>query len=258
MPGPSVAALLLRVALGAVLAGHGAWTWQDSAAWGTLCLVAGALLLAGLFTYAAAILAAICIFGLHLAVLAAAVKSSMWSLLLYAAAIGALLWLARWDDFALSRYWPASRTATLAHRGPEQHDWRLDLIVLLLRTALGLDFIAAGLSKFQYDWVGQAVSGFRSTVLPSPAVLLFATALPYVQVIAGASLWAGLFTRASACCVAVTLLLLIAGQLAAGESLPALWSMFLYVLPAVAVLALPAPNRLSLDHLFARDWRRTP
>lgn len=255
MLGQRLAALLLRLAVGFVLAGHGATSSQDNLAWRALCLITGALLLAGLFTYAAAIVAAVCIVSLHLAVLTAAVKVAMWSMLLYTAAIGALLWLARWDDFALSRYWRSTPAASIAHRGPERNELRLDMIVLLLRAGLGLDFIGAGLSKFHYDWVDQTAREFHATVLPAPAVLGFAIALPYVQVVGGASLLAGLFTKASASCVAITLLLLVTGQLAAGASLFSLWSMFLYVLPAIAVLAIPTTNRFSLDFLFARRWR---
>lgn len=253
-----LAALLLRLTVGIMLAGHAAAAPESPLAARALCLLAGVLLLAGLFTYAAAIVAWIAVIALHLPLLTAAAKVYMWSMLVVVAAVAVMLWLARWDDFALSRFLPASHAVVLAHRGPEGNEPRLAMMALVLRVALGLDFAAAGLSKFHYDWVGQTVHDFRGSILPSAAVIAFAMALPYVQLISGASLGAGLFTTASAVCVAVTLLLLTVGQAVAGSTLVSLWSMFLYLLPAIAVLVLPRSNRFSLDSLFARRWRRAP
>jgi thiosulfate dehydrogenase (quinone) large subunit len=256
------AALLLRLTLALVLAGHGLERLlggPPEVSWRTVlaacCLVTGTLLLAGVLTYASAVAAALCLLDLHLGVLTSPLKTYMWSTLLFLGAVSALLWLAPWDDYTLPRLWRSTRRRTLAQQGPERLDLRLDLPVLLLRLGLGLDFLAAGRSKLHTAWVTETVGQFRGTLLPAPAVQAFATVLPYAQVVSGAAVALGLFTRPAACGLGVLLLLLTFGQLVLGEPLLSLWSMFVYLLAVVAVLGLPARNRFSLDYLLARPWR---
>jgi len=256
------AALLLRLTLGLVLAGQGletlaasglALSWRGVLA--ACCLVIGALLLGGVFTYASGIAAALCLLALHLEVLASPLKTTMWSILLFLGAVSALLLLAPWDGHGLPRLAPRSRRQILAQQGPERLDVRLDAPVLLLRLGLGLDFLAAGRAKLHTAWVAETVGQFRGTVLPAPAVQAFAAVLPYAQVVSGAAVALGLFTAPAACGLGALLLLLTFGQLALGEPLLSLWSMFVYLLAVVAVLGLPARNRFSLDYLLARPWR---
>lgn len=276
MAGPNVprsaacAVLVLRLALGLILVdaalgrilGWDRWSVTEldgrllaaTAPW--VLLVLGGLLVLGLFTYGATLAAAATLLVLHAVALEnAASKLHMWSNLLFTGACSALLFLSQEDRLAVGRWLRRHRAwarAARVHFGPAAGVDRFDAVRLVLRLALGCDFLAAGWSKLEHPWVAGMVAQFRSSFVPQPVIEVVATALPFLQLLLGAALVVGLFTLPAACALGFVMLLLVAGQLILGASLFSLWSMFIYLLAIVAVLCLPGPNRWSLDHVLRR------
>jgi uncharacterized membrane protein YphA (DoxX/SURF4 family) len=73
----------------------------------------------------------------------------------------------------------------------------IDGLVLALRVALGAVFIAAGALKIGHaDVFASEIAGFQ--LLPLPLIAPLALLLPFVEVLLGAYLVVGLFTRAAA------------------------------------------------------------
>jgi len=72
-----------------------------------------------------------------------------------------------------------------------------DLAILVLRVAIGLVFVVAGLAKIGHatEFAAQ-IAGFR--LLPQPVVAPMALVLPFLELLLGGYLVIGLFTRASA------------------------------------------------------------
>lgn len=72
-----------------------------------------------------------------------------------------------------------------------------DLAILVLRVAIGLVFVVAGLAKIGHatEFAAQ-IAGFR--LLPQPVVAPMALGLPFLELLLGGYLVVGLFTRASA------------------------------------------------------------
>lgn len=72
-----------------------------------------------------------------------------------------------------------------------------DLAILVLRVAIGLVFVVAGIAKIGHatEFAAQ-IAGFR--LLPQPVIAPLALALPFLEVLLGGYLVVGLFTRASA------------------------------------------------------------
>lgn len=72
-----------------------------------------------------------------------------------------------------------------------------DLAILVLRVAIGLVFVVAGVSKIGHatEFAAQ-IAGFR--LLPQLVIAPMALALPFLEVLLGGYLVVGLFTRASA------------------------------------------------------------
>ena len=72
-----------------------------------------------------------------------------------------------------------------------------DLAILVLRVAIGLVFVVAGLAKVGHatEFAAQ-IAGFR--LLPQPVVAPMALVLPFLELLLGGYLVIGLFTRASA------------------------------------------------------------
>jgi len=78
------------------------------------------------------------------------------------------------------------------------------LLVLVLRVALGLTFVVAGGLKIGHaDVFAGEIAGFE--LLPQPVIAPLALLLPFVEVLVGAYLIVGLFTRATAVAAAVLL-----------------------------------------------------
>jgi thiosulfate dehydrogenase (quinone) large subunit len=73
------------------------------------------------------------------------------------------------------------------------------LACLLLRATLGLNIALHGITRIFLSGVSQFVNAtltqFQNTVLPAWQVRAFATAVPYLELVIGALLVAGLWTR---------------------------------------------------------------
>jgi uncharacterized membrane protein YphA (DoxX/SURF4 family) len=88
----------------------------------------------------------------------------------------------------------------------------VNYLVLILRVALGAIFLVAGGAKIGHaaDFAAQ-IAGFR--ILPESIVAPMALVLPFLEVLLGAYLVLGLFTRAAAW-IAAALLLAFDGAIA--------------------------------------------
>jgi putative oxidoreductase len=85
-------------------------------------------------------------------------------------------------------------------------------VVLVLRIVLGGIFIVAGVSKIGHATLFAAqIAGFQ--ILPQPVIAPLALVLPFLEILLGGYLVAGLFTRAAAWC-AVVLLAVFDGAIA--------------------------------------------
>jgi thiosulfate dehydrogenase [quinone] large subunit len=137
------------------------------------------------------------------------------------------------------------------------------LTALVLRLALGVMFVMAGLGKFEQKnagtYPGSIVQGFEGTWMNKHmprAVKLYADALPYVEVGVGALLIAGLATTLTAFLTGLLLVSLLFGLLvqsqvnqAVGSVVPTLFG---YILADAAILWLSpvTSNYLSIDGLL--------
>jgi uncharacterized membrane protein YphA (DoxX/SURF4 family) len=80
----------------------------------------------------------------------------------------------------------------------------IDALVLVARVALGLVFaVAGGLKIGHFDLFASQIAGFE--LLPQPLIAPLALLLPFVEVLLGAYLIIGLFTRAAGIVAAVQL-----------------------------------------------------
>lgn len=139
----------------------------------------------------------------------------------------------------------------------------MNVLVLVLRVALGAIFVVAGASKIGHaaEFAAQ-IAGFR--LLPQAAVVPLALVLPFLELLLGGYLIVGLFTRAAAW-VAVALFALFDGAIASAvvrgmtvscgcfgpnDKTVTTWTEVardaVFVLLAV-VVALRAPGTLALD-----------
>jgi len=141
-------------------------------------------------------------------------------------------------------------------------------VVLVLRIVLGAIFIVAGVSKIGHASLFAAeIAGFR--ILPQIVIAPLALVLPFLELLLGAYLILGLFTRAAAW-IAVLLLALFDGAIASAvvrgmtvncgcfgpnDTTVTTWSEVArdaaFVVLAV-VVALRAPGTLALDHRIGK------
>jgi putative oxidoreductase len=141
-------------------------------------------------------------------------------------------------------------------------------VVLVLRIVLGAIFIVAGSSKIGHPSLFAAeIAGFR--ILPQVVIAPLALVLPYLEVLLGAYLILGLFTRPAAW-IAVVLLALFDGAIASAvvrgmtvncgcfgpnDTTVTTWSEVArdaaFVVLAL-VVALRAPGMLALDHRIGK------
>jgi uncharacterized membrane protein YphA (DoxX/SURF4 family) len=139
----------------------------------------------------------------------------------------------------------------------------LDVVILVLRVALGGVFLAAGLLKVSHPEVLAAtIAAFR--LLPQPVIAPLAIALPYFEMILGGYLIVGLFTRGVALIAAAQLAGFAAaiasvvvrgiptscGCFGPNDTAPASWVDVArdLVLAALALaIALRAPGSFALD-----------
>ena len=136
-------------------------------------------------------------------------------------------------------------------------------VVLVLRIIIGTIFLVAGATKVGHgDLFAAQIAGFR--ILPQPVIAPLAIALPYLEMLVGAYLVLGLFTRITAW-IAVAMLatfdLAIASAVVRGlvvscgcfgpnDATVTTWSEVardaVFVLLAV-IVALRAPGALAVD-----------
>lgn len=136
-------------------------------------------------------------------------------------------------------------------------------LVLVLRVVLGAIFLVAGASKIGHAaFFAAQIAGFR--ILPSAVIAPLALVLPFLEVLLGAYLVVGLFTRTSAWVAAAMLLifdLAIASAVVRGmavncgcfgpsDTTVTTWAEVardaVFVVLAI-VVALRAPGTLALD-----------
>lgn len=123
----------------------------------------------------------------------------------------------------------------------------------LLRITFGVIFLFYGIGKFM-GGIGNFVGGMNqhfSGKLPAFMVMPFAYTLPFGEVIAGALILFGLFTRAGLLLSGLLLVGLTFGTVMLGEA-PTVAHNLQYALVNFALLWLVDLNRYSLDSLFRR------
>ncbi len=127
------------------------------------------------------------------------------------------------------------------------------IATLLLRLLLGSLFLTAGLGKFG-DLAGfrqQIHSQFDNTIVGGPLLVVFAYALPFVEVLIGALLLLGLQTRPVLVLTGFTLLVLFFGMVVKSNYQTAAQNA-LYLLIAVYALRNAKDNQFSVDRLIYR------
>jgi thiosulfate dehydrogenase (quinone) large subunit len=123
----------------------------------------------------------------------------------------------------------------------------------LLRVTMGVIFLFFGIGKF-IGGIGNFVGGMNqhfSGKLPAFMVMPFAYFLPFGEVIAGALILFGLFTRAALMLSGLLLVGLTFGTVMLGEA-PTVAHNLQYALVNFVLLWLLDLNRYSLDSLFRR------
>ena len=130
-------------------------------------------------------------------------------------------------------------------------------IALFLRLGIGLLLFFAGLNKFLRDGGASGVAEgmlerFADTFLPNVLLVPYVYALPYVEIVVGALLIVGLFSRPSII-FACALLLSLAFGLFVSQSNDTVPKVLNYLLIAAAALwFISRDNRYSLDALRRR------
>ncbi|ADV65983.1 DoxX family protein [Deinococcus maricopensis] len=128
---------------------------------------------------------------------------------------------------------------------------RTDLALAVLRILIGLIFVAHGAQKiFSYTLSG-TVGAFTEMGVPLPP--LTAPSIAFIELIGGAALVSGFFTRAAAVLLALDMLgAIIFVHLKAGFFNPAGIEFPLALLAANAALALTGAGRYAFDALRTR------
>lgn len=124
----------------------------------------------------------------------------------------------------------------------------LALGLALLRVVVGIIFIAHGAQKIFVYGQPAVIATFGQMGIPVPA--LTAPLVAWLELVGGATLAAGLFTRFFGTALAIEMagaILLV--HLKAGFFLPAGFEYAFAMLGAAAALALTGPGELSLDRL---------
>ena len=121
---------------------------------------------------------------------------------------------------------------------------------LLLRVSLGALFFLAGLNKIiggPVDFAQGMIENFEETYLPVILVAPFAYVLPYIELVLGAALIVGLFTKPMLTLTGILLIMLSLGTNIMGNP-PTTANNVNYVLVTVAALYFVCrDNRWSID-----------
>jgi thiosulfate dehydrogenase [quinone] large subunit len=124
----------------------------------------------------------------------------------------------------------------------------------LLRITMGVIFLFYGIGKF-LGGIGNFVGGMNqhfSGKLPAFMVMPFAYALPFGEVIAGALIFFGLFTRVGLTISGLLLIGLTFGTVMLGDA-PTVAHNLQYALANFVLLWFVDLNRYSLDTLFRKN-----
>ncbi len=126
---------------------------------------------------------------------------------------------------------------------------------LLLRVSLGVLFFFAGLNKViggPVDFAQGMIGNFEDTYLPVILVAPFAYVLPFVEVVLGAALIVGLFTKPMLAVTGILLIMLSLGTNIMGNP-PTTANNVNYVLVTVAALYFACrDNRWSADRWLGK------
>ncbi len=130
-------------------------------------------------------------------------------------------------------------------------------ISLLLRLSMGMLFFIAGLNKF----VGQGgasgaaqwiIGEFKETYLPLFLVVPYAYVLPYFEILLGAALILGIFTRAALLVCGLLLISLALGNAVTHDYATVANNLNYVLITAVALWFASRDNPYSLDGLLER------
>jgi len=128
-----------------------------------------------------------------------------------------------------------------------------EIAYALLRVTMGVIFLFYGIGKF-IGGVGNFVGGMNqrfSGKLPAAMVMPFAYAIPFCEVVAGALILFGLFTRLGLTLSGLLLIGLTFGTVMLGDA-PTVAHNLQYALVNFALLWLVDLNRYSVDSMLVR------
>ena len=128
-----------------------------------------------------------------------------------------------------------------------------EIAYALLRVTMGVIFLFYGIGKFM-GGVGNFVGGMNqrfSGKLPAAMVMPFAYAIPFCEVVAGALILFGLFTRLGLTLSGLLLIGLTFGTVMLGDA-PTVAHNLQYALVNFALLWLVDLNRYSVDSMLVR------
>ena len=129
-----------------------------------------------------------------------------------------------------------------------------ELALAAFRFVMGFNMFMHGAARIfghLSEFIGKTTQQFAPTILPPPLVQLYATTLPFVELVLGGLLLLGLGTRWS-----LVALLLLTASFMFGMSLLQNWSVVgsqvVYALAFFILLYLNRPNRFSVDWLLRK------
>lgn len=135
------------------------------------------------------------------------------------------------------------------------HSTRTDLALTVLRVVIGLIFLMHGIQKLFLFTLAGTTGAFTQMGVPLPAVS--APLVAFVELLGGAALIAGLFTRVAAGLLAIDMLVAtLLVHLKAGFFNPAGVEFPLALLAGCVALALSGAGAYALDATLGQ--RRTP